>query len=643
MGVPSLYKWLTHKYPEIKLKIDPSEHQHTDNLYLDFNAIIHPCCNKSLDSMQSTDSELYRNLEEFLDDIMNRIKPRRLLYISIDGVAPRAKLNQQRARRFTHAKEVKEEGKFYFKDDCGSEPSGHRGTGIINNVDALSSSSAGGLEAVEETEGTGSGVFDTNAITPGTEFMHRLDLFLQEIISYKISTDEKWRDINVIYSSYRVPGEGEQKIMQYIRTNQNPSQVSVIFSPDADLIFLGLTLFEYNVLILRDEPKKGVAVQNTYVQSARKEYSLLSISKLKSILTREFKALIKVPFDQRRFLEDWVLLCFSVGNDFLPCTPCFEIRTNALDKLTSILQAVYLRTRSFITDRGKINYAILREFFKECAVRENQYIAEKRNNLIQTRQRMNIPFNQSEEFFLDNERGKVRFYVEKMGIRSEEELLNACKEYIRGLEWVYNYYFYDIPSWDWYYPYHFAPFMADLALVKDVTVTFPKSKPLRPMEQLLAVLPPLSKDLLPKCLHKIFETFRSMYPTEFKIDMFQKCMDWQAIAILPFLNTGDIVSAFEKHQNELSFLECERNITGYPLMFSRQPKVVAKVYSVYTELRPYEILETDGVALKIFPINKISGIDEEVESCGFKYVNKAVKFNFDQRKSYKKVSSRRRP
>lgn len=644
MGVPSLYKWLTQKYPEIKLKVDPSENRIVDNLYLDFNAIIHPCCNKSLDNMQSTDSELYGNLEEFLDDIMGRIRPRRLLYISVDGVAPRAKLNQQRARRFTQAKGIKDEGKFYFKDDCGSEPNGHRRIKIINDVDALSPSSTDELDFDEEEAiKADGGVFDTNAITPGTEFMHRLDLFLQEIISYKISADEKWANVNVIYSGYRVPGEGEHKIMQYIRNSQNPAHTSVIFSPDADLIFLGLTLFDYNVMILREEPKRASASgQGSYVQSVHKDYSLVNIPRLKNLLIREFKMLIKIPFDHKRFLEDWILLCFSVGNDFLPCTPCFEIRTNALDKLTSILQTVYLRTRSFITDHGKINYNVLREVFRECAVREDQYIMEKRNNLIQTRQRMNIPFDQSEEFFLDNEKGKIRFYVEKMGIRSEEELLKACKEYIRGLEWVYNYYFYDIPSWDWYYPYHFAPFMVDLALVKNVSVTFTKGKPLRPMEQLLAVLPPLSKDLLPECLHRIFETLKDMYPLDFKVDMFQKCMDWQAVAILPFLNIDAIVSAFEKHQNELDFSECERNMTGYPLLFSRQPKVIAKVYSIYTELKPYEILEIDDVSLKVFPTNKIRDIDEEVESYGFKYANKAVRFTFDQRKSYKRAPSRRR-
>jgi len=125
-----------------------------------------------------------------LDDIMSYIdflvricNPTGLIYIAVDGVAPRAKMNQQRIRRFKTARD---------------------------KADAI-------LELVEKGHKAPKDPFDSNCITPGTEFMTRLNAELTEYIKKKVAYDLRWNSVNVIFSGSDVPGEGEHKIFDYVR------------------------------------------------------------------------------------------------------------------------------------------------------------------------------------------------------------------------------------------------------------------------------------------------------------------------------------------------------------------------------------------------------------------------------------------
>jgi 5'-3' exoribonuclease 1 len=146
------------------------------------------------------------------------VQPKKLLYIAVDGTCPRAKINQQRSRRFRSGKEAEQLAAAIVAKE-GKLPEGKR--------------------------------FDSNCITPGTDFMLKLSLSFQKWIEFKQQSDPFWiaNGATVIFSGPDVPGEGEHKVMDYIREYQMspgyvPNTQHILYGLDADLIMLGLVTHE---------------------------------------------------------------------------------------------------------------------------------------------------------------------------------------------------------------------------------------------------------------------------------------------------------------------------------------------------------------------------------------------------------------
>lgn len=221
--------------------------------------------------------------------------------------------------------------------------------------------------------------FNSNCITPGTPFMVRLAESLRQFVRLRIANDPAWRSIMVILSDASVPGEGEHKIMEFIRRQHassiyNPDNVHCICGVDADLIMLGLVSHEVNLNILREDfsqkrpvkceicDKIGHTFKNCGLHKDlnfdhtnqktqyRCRYLFVRLDILRNYLERDFRMLqLPYEFDLERAIDDWVLLCFFVGNDFLPHLPSLDIYEGAINRLIGIYKQVSDRTKGYIS------------------------------------------------------------------------------------------------------------------------------------------------------------------------------------------------------------------------------------------------------------------------------------------------------
>ena len=434
--------------------------------------------------------DLYRIFEANLHSRLNRLfleyRPQDIIILAMDGVPPQAKIVQQRSRRF-------------------------RGDYNKNK-------------------------FSSSYITPGTEFMDQIHAMINRWLSFEskkevsLSTGDKRSGViahvrRIIYSSHYVPGEGEHKIMNFIRNGYLSGDFQhIVLGMDADLVMLSLLAPVEHVVLVRElNPFNLHYISKQVIEIGRLRGRLASLG---------------------MSAEDFVLINVLIGNDFIPHHPTLSHYETNLEELINAHNSLSTDGKQVnIVDKGKIVWDRFYRFIAELAKREPILIendvsrgydfkkrvfyapgvVESKTTPIETINTLN--FTKYRSAWYSGEFGPRSDREEDMALHRAlvgeeveyfdlQDINDMCKQYLTGLVWVFKYYTEGDSAvrWDWYYPYYHAPLFVDLrdkleqtsrllipVIGWEATVKSNKIKDdFLPIHQLVAVIPTQGDFMIPK-------------------------------------------------------------------------------------------------------------------------------------------------
>lgn len=552
--------------------------------FLDFNSIIHPCSakvmanlTKSTDVSQELYDKVFASITDYTIELIDIVSPSDVLYIAIDGVAPRAKMNQQRKRRYMSA----------YRNE------------LINDFKRKHNIPVSG--------------WDSNCITPGTNFMCSLDAYMNTTFTNIVQ--QKHPNIKrIIISGSNQEGEGEHKMIHYIK--QHPSDsTDVIYGLDADLIMLSLSVDAPNIVLMRESTDFG----SMHSKSSNVPFRYLVIKNLAESIIHTMQNAAGLKESSTKLLYDYVFICFLLGNDFIPSCSFLKIKEGAVDTLLECYKLArqtlnkdqYQHIIEYTNDgeqenkdRYSINTELLLKLFEQLVLREDKMMdnvhqhymtalpkPQRNFNTILHNMRQQFPHMtlremqdrairdysfDIEEYPLRNKakydiaplhdkKWRNSYYHYVFGSNSIELVRNLCENYVDGLLWTVNYYFDKSASTEWYYMYNYAPAASDIykylmsnescIVNRKLNLTHGKGDhevdyKKKALLQLLLVLPPQSCNLLPAyarplmtdidygCVHE--------YPQKFTLLTYLKTKMWECCPNIPNINKSNIVKQLEK-------------------------------------------------------------------------------------------------
>ncbi|KAG7262043.1 hypothetical protein CRUP_015991 [Coryphaenoides rupestris] len=514
MGVPKFYRWISERFPCLSEVVKEHQIPEFDNLYLDMNGIIHQCSHPNDEDVHFRISEekIFSDIFHYLEVLFRIIRPRKVFFMAVDGKAL-------------------EKGE------------------------------------VLPTEAR----FDSNCITPGTEFMVRLQEQLQYFVNNKLTSDHSWQGVRVYLSGHETPGEGEHKIMEFIRSENarpghDPNTRHCLYGLDADLIMLGLTSHEPHFSLLREEVRfGGKKSQKRIATPEETTFHLLHLSLMREYIDYEFSALrtqIGFEYDLERIIDDWVLMGFLVGNDFIPHLPHLHINHDALPLLYRTYISVLPKLGGYLNENGHLNLHNFEKYLEKLSEDSALCLATLASA---NKEQPEEEEEEDEMFETEFRQYKRTYYMNKLGVAvvSDEFLADHAKCYVEGIQWILHYYYHGVQSWSWN--------------IAGLRLTFDLGRPFMPFQQLLAVLPAASKDLLPLAYRHLMTSQTSSilqyYPLDFRTDLNGKQQEWEAVVLIPFIDERCLLAAMDLCNDRLTAGEVARNRHSECSVFTFDPEV----------------------------------------------------------------------
>tara|TARA_B110000093_G_C12970775_1_gene412319 strand:- start:137 stop:1804 length:1668 start_codon:yes stop_codon:yes gene_type:complete len=528
MGIPSFFSYIIKNHGSILQKsMDITRNNiKFDRLYMDCNSILYDSYREIKSNVREIiEEQLLRITIEKIEYYIDKIRPSDTIFIAFDGVAPFAKMEQQRTRRYRSLYE-----------------------------------STVALDTNHSTESPLSSI----EFTPGTEFMNKLSVRMKQHFS-SANSSRKYGVRNLIVATPDEPGEGEHKLYAHIRKYSSQTDRVAVYGLDADLLMLSIFHLSYapELYVFREAPAFASFYLNTkngqgYVDES--EPWFIDMGKMGRSLASDMAC--TSPDNHR--MNDYVFMCFLLGNDFLPHFPAMNIRTNGIQRLLDVYRkCIGNHKERFLlskTTPPKIVWTEVSRFLNELAKHETEFILQEYSlrkkwdsTTIDKYHRRtpeeekkifdDIPilFRQEEMYICPQEDfWQDRYYQRLLSPvnknLSKEEKKDVCINYLEGLEWVCKYYTADCPHWRWKYNYKYPPLLTDLVRYVPILPTqFLNTnpgydKPFEPHTQLIYVLPPtMHKKMLPDSIvHTIHNAHNIHYflPFASKDDILKWIFKW---------------------------------------------------------------------------------------------------------------------